>query len=215
MTLAGGLKLSQPASTAVCWYCLPSAGRVTKRRDSRTQLRCCGNDYLVTVIWDFQLPSLPSCRTVMATWLPAYNTQDLPAVDELTYRTSSQRGKRCRYRDWLLAGRSGVRIPEEARAFLVSKTSRIGSGSHPLPDVKRQGHEADHSPPPRAEVKYKWNRTFTFHLTLDLPRIKDKASQEWAFFLTIEFCGVKKIISSDNWVLHLLIMYGLTTHPHV
>ena len=39
------------ASTAVCWYCSPTAGHVTKRRGSRTQFRCCSNHhYLVTVI---------------------------------------------------------------------------------------------------------------------------------------------------------------------
>jgi hypothetical protein len=50
-----------------------------------------------------------------------------------------------------------------------------GSGVHPtpykmgtggsFPGVKRQGREADHSPPPSAEVKKMWIYTFT-HLYL-------------------------------------------------
>jgi hypothetical protein len=64
-----------------------------------------------------------------------------------------------RYSDWLRAGRSGNRIPVEARYFAHVQT---GPGAHPascsmgtgtFPGVKRPGRGADHPPPSSAEVK--------------------------------------------------------------
>jgi hypothetical protein len=63
------------------------------------------------------------------------------------------------YSDWLRAGRSGDRIPAEARFFAHVQT---GPGAHPASCtmgtgkylvVKRPGRGADHPPPPSAEVE--------------------------------------------------------------
>jgi hypothetical protein len=68
-------------------------------------------------------------------------------------------GSSSRYRDWLRAGRSGDRIPVEARFFAHVQT---GPGAHPascttgtgsFPGVKRPGRGADHPHPSSAEVK--------------------------------------------------------------
>jgi hypothetical protein len=70
--------------------------------------------------------------------------------------------------DWLRAGRSRGRSssPGEGKNFHFSKSSRpvLGSTQPPIqwipetlsPGVKRQGREADHSPPASAEVKKMW-----------------------------------------------------------
>jgi hypothetical protein len=64
-----------------------------------------------------------------------------------------------RYSDWLRAGRSGDRIPMEAR---FSAPVQTGPGAHPasytmvtvfFPGVKRLGRGLDHAPPSNAEVK--------------------------------------------------------------
>jgi hypothetical protein len=64
-----------------------------------------------------------------------------------------------RYSDWLRAGRSGDRIPVEARFFAHVQT---GHGAHPasctigtgsFPGVKRSGRGAVHPPPSSAEVE--------------------------------------------------------------
>jgi hypothetical protein len=59
----------------------------------------------------------------------------------------------------------GVRVPVGSRIF-SSPNVQTGSGVHPTsypmdtgvlsPGVKRQGREADHSPPTTAEVKNTW-----------------------------------------------------------
>jgi hypothetical protein len=57
-----------------------------------------------------------------------------------------------------------VRKPNiSAKYFLFSASSRpaLGFTEPPIKWVKRQGREADHSPPTRAEVKKMWNYTFT------------------------------------------------------
>jgi len=61
--------------------------------------------------------------------------------------------------DWLRAGRSGDRIPVEARFYAPVQTGSdvhpasctMGSGS--FPGVKRPGRGVDHPPPSSAEVK--------------------------------------------------------------
>jgi hypothetical protein len=61
--------------------------------------------------------------------------------------------------DWLQAGRSGDRIPVEARLFAHVQTGpeahpgscTMGTGS--FPGVKRPVRGADHPPPSSAEVK--------------------------------------------------------------
>jgi hypothetical protein len=65
----------------------------------------------------------------------------------------------------------GVRVPVRSKNFLFSKSSRpaLGSTKSPIqwvprslsPGVKRQGREADHSPPASAEVKKMWIFTST------------------------------------------------------
>jgi hypothetical protein len=65
----------------------------------------------------------------------------------------------------------GVRVPVGSRIFLFSMLSRSALGSTQPPiqwvpgvlslGVKRQGCEADHSPPASAEVKKMWNHTST------------------------------------------------------
>jgi hypothetical protein len=57
----------------------------------------------------------------------------------------------------------GVKSPAGAREFSLLHSVQTGSGAHPasypngtwgsIPGVKRKGYEADHSPPPSAEVK--------------------------------------------------------------
>jgi hypothetical protein len=75
------------------------------------------------------------------------------------YDLLSWAGYLSRYSDWLRAGRSGDRIPVEARFFAHVQTD---SGAHPasctmgtgyFPGVKRPGRGADHPPPSSAEVK--------------------------------------------------------------
>jgi hypothetical protein len=73
-----------------------------------------------------------------------------------------------RYSDWLQAGRLRGRnsSPGRDKNFLFSKSSRpaLGSTQPPIqwvPEVKRPGREADHSPPANAEVKRNWMYTST------------------------------------------------------
>jgi hypothetical protein len=57
---------------------------------------------------------------------------------------------------------AGVGFPAEARDFSILDSVQTGSGAHPAsysmftvtlaPEVKRPGREADHSPPPSADV---------------------------------------------------------------
>jgi hypothetical protein len=66
---------------------------------------------------------------------------------------------RSRYSDWLRAGRSGDRIPVEARFYTPVQTGpgahsalyTMGTGS--LPGVKRPGPGVNHPPASSAEVK--------------------------------------------------------------
>jgi hypothetical protein len=64
--------------------------------------------------------------------------------------------------DYLLDNRGvGVRVPVGSRIFSTSSRPALGSTELPIqwvpgalsPGVKRQGREADHSPPISAEVK--------------------------------------------------------------
>jgi hypothetical protein len=81
------------------------------------------------------------------------------------------RGKRSRYRDWLRAGRPRGRSSGGGKNFYFSMSSRPALGvqptSYPMgtgalsPGVKRQGREADHSPPTSAEMKKMWIYTST------------------------------------------------------
>jgi hypothetical protein len=78
-----------------------------------------------------------------------------------------------RYSDWLRAGRQRCQSssPGRVKNFLFSALSKpaLGSIQRPSqwvqgalsPGVKRQGREADHSPPISAEVKTKWIYTST------------------------------------------------------
>jgi hypothetical protein len=64
--------------------------------------------------------------------------------------------------DWLRAGRT----EERDQKFSLLHIVQTGSGVHPTsykmgPGVKRQGREADHSPPTSAEVKNMWIYTST------------------------------------------------------
>jgi len=68
-------------------------------------------------------------------------------------------GQLSRYSDSLRAGRSGDRIPVEAK---FSAPVQNGPGAHPafytmgtgiFPGVKRSGRDVDHPPPSSAEVK--------------------------------------------------------------
>jgi hypothetical protein len=63
----------------------------------------------------------------------------------------------------------GVRVPVGSRIFSTSSRLALGSTQPPIqwvpgplsPGVKRQGREADHSPPASAEVKKTWLYTST------------------------------------------------------
>jgi hypothetical protein len=80
---------------------------------------------------------------------------------------------RSRYSYWLRAGRPWCRSssPGTIKNFLFSTSSRptLGSTQPPVrwvlevlsPGVKRQGREADHSPPASAEVEKLWMYTST------------------------------------------------------
>jgi hypothetical protein len=65
----------------------------------------------------------------------------------------------------------GFRIPVAARIFSTSSRPVLGPTQPPIqwvpgalsPGVKRQGHEADHSPPTSAEVKKMWLYTAIPH----------------------------------------------------
>jgi hypothetical protein len=84
-----------------------------------------------------------------------------------------QPGQRSRYSAWLQAGQPRGRIsnPGMVKNFLFSTSSRPALGSTQPPiqwvpgplylGVKRQGCEADHSPPASAEVKKMWIYTST------------------------------------------------------
>jgi hypothetical protein len=71
----------------------------------------------------------------------------------------------------LRAGWSGVRVLAGAGNFSLHHPNQTGSGAHPasypmgtrgsFPGVKRPRREADHSPPPSAEVKNAWSYTST------------------------------------------------------
>jgi hypothetical protein len=71
--------------------------------------------------------------------------------------------ERSRYSDWLGAGRPWGRISSPGRGNIFLSTSSIPvlGPTHPIqwapgalpPGVKRQGREADHSPPSSTEVK--------------------------------------------------------------
>jgi hypothetical protein len=79
----------------------------------------------------------------------------------------------CRYSDWLRAGwpRGRSSSPGRVKNFLFSMSSIPAPGptQPPIhwvqgalsPGVKRQGYEADHSPPTSAEVKKTWIYTST------------------------------------------------------
>jgi hypothetical protein len=65
----------------------------------------------------------------------------------------------------------GSSRPDSVKKFSLLRIVQTGSGVHPtsykmgtagsIPGVKRQGREADHSPPTSAEVKKMWNYTST------------------------------------------------------
>jgi hypothetical protein len=63
----------------------------------------------------------------------------------------------------------GVRVPVGSRIFSTSSRPALGSTQPPIqwvtgalsPKLKRQGREADDSPPANAEVKKVWIYTFT------------------------------------------------------
>jgi hypothetical protein len=76
-----------------------------------------------------------------------------------------------RYSDWLQAGRPIDQSSGPGRVKNFLHCVQTGSGAHPasypmgtggsFPGVKRQGREADHSPPTSAEVKKMWIYTYT------------------------------------------------------
>jgi hypothetical protein len=89
--------------------------------------------------------------------------------------------RRSRYSDCLRAGRPRGRSssPGRVKNFLFSTSSRpaLGPTQPPIqwvpgalsPGVKRQGREADHSPPPSSEVKKMWMYTSTPPYAFTLP----------------------------------------------
>jgi hypothetical protein len=90
-------------------------------------------------------------------------TKDTCALNKILYNFEPR--QLSRYSDWLRAGRPRCRSssPRKVKNFLFSTSSRPTVGPTqphiqwvpgPLsPGVKRQGREADHSPPTSAEVK--------------------------------------------------------------
>jgi hypothetical protein len=90
-----------------------------------------------------------------------------------TYFTTWEPGQLSRYSDWLRAGRRRGRssCPGRVKNFLFSTSSRpaLGPTQPPIqwvpgarsPGVKREGREADYSPPINAEVKKTWVYTST------------------------------------------------------
>jgi hypothetical protein len=73
------------------------------------------------------------------------------------------------YSSGLRARWSGIRVPAVTGNFSFHHRDQTGSGSHPVSypmgirdfslGVKRPGREANHSPPPSAEVKNTWSYT--------------------------------------------------------
>jgi hypothetical protein len=97
----------------------------------------------------------------LITWCQVFITQTCNRDRKflVTYNIRCGSGYLSRYSDSLRAGRSGDRIPVEAR---FSAPAQTGPGAHPasctmgtgsFPGVKRPGRGIDHPPPSSAEVK--------------------------------------------------------------
>jgi hypothetical protein len=120
-----------------------------------------------------------SVRSISKHYAYVGTTQTFCIIDTrlliATFARSPPSGCRSRYSDWLRPGRPRGRSssPDRVKNFLFSTSSRPGSGVHPtsypmgtgssFQDVKRQGREADRSPPVSAEVKKMWIYTSTPH----------------------------------------------------
>jgi hypothetical protein len=92
---------------------------------------------------------------------PLFTIQSFNAMEPELLTPSFKSYKRIRYSDWVRAGRPRGRSSGHVKVknFLFSMSSRSAmvsiqwiSGAF-SPGVKRQGREADHSPPSSAEVK--------------------------------------------------------------
>jgi hypothetical protein len=112
---------------------------------------------------------------------------------------------------------SRVRLSAEAGNFSLHHRVQNGSGAHPasyamgtggsFPGVKRPGREANHSPPPSAEVNNAWRYTSTPQYTF-MAWCLVKHRDNFTFTFTSEFrtCSFAQNIPSSgiSWKLNLV-----------